>query len=103
MARTRKDFNTELVDFLGTGNVYYNPPESVKISYPCIIYKPSRPSGVNANNKRYFNMKCYEVTMISRDPEWGLPDQMMEHFSFCDLGVPFTTDNLWHWPFTIYY
>ena len=37
----------------GKKNVYFQPPSSVKMNYPCIVYSLSRISVKKANNKLY--------------------------------------------------
>lgn len=35
---TRLELQSKLVELLGSKHVYYQPPESVKIEYPAIVY-----------------------------------------------------------------
>ena len=46
----RIDLYNLLVGILGTRNVYYQPPESLKLKYPCIVYNRRNISNVDANN-----------------------------------------------------
>ena len=39
MANGRIAFDEILRGIIGNGNVYFQPPESVKIKYDCIIYE----------------------------------------------------------------
>lgn len=103
MARSRRELNDKLIAILGTENVYYNPPESVKMKYDAIVYSPAKASTVKADNRRYFKMKQYDGLIISRNPELELVEDFDTYFEFCDMGKPYTADNLWHWPFTIFY
>ena len=34
----RLELQSKLEELLGTRNVYYQPPESIKIGYPAIVY-----------------------------------------------------------------
>ena len=42
---SRIELQDELENLLGSKNVYYQPPESVKMEYPAIVYRRS-----NINN-----------------------------------------------------
>ena len=87
----------------GKQNVYYQPPESVKLNYPCIVYKRSRPNITYADNNAYSFTQCYEVTLISKDPDWVLPEEMVKQFVHCSIDRYFVSDNLYHNVLTLYY
>lgn len=54
---------------LGSNKVYYQPPENVKLEYPCIVYHVSNGNTNFASNLPYkFNI-FYQVLFISRDPD----------------------------------
>ena len=50
-------------------NVYFQPPESVKLSYPCIIYKRSAGDTRFADNKKYSYTAGYDVVVVEMDPD----------------------------------
>ena len=50
-------------------NVYFQPPESVKLSYPCIIYKRSAGDTRFADNKKYSYTAGYDVVVVETDPD----------------------------------
>ena len=64
----------------GKSNVYFQPPESVKLNYPCIVYERAKPNVKHANNKAYQFTQCYKVTLIGKNPEWELPEQFIKTF-----------------------
>ena len=38
MAETKQEkLGKALIELLGSNNVYFQPPESIKIDYPCIV------------------------------------------------------------------
>ena len=41
MPRKRTDLHEILKEILGSDNVYFQPPESYKMEYPCIVYERS--------------------------------------------------------------
>ena len=38
MAKTREELHELLVSVLGSRNVYFQPPESIRMQYPAIVY-----------------------------------------------------------------
>lgn len=102
MAR-RLELHEELCNILGSRNVYYQPPASVKMKYPCIRYSSDGNDVVHANNRVYKNVKRYEGVVIDSNPDSTIPDAILEHFEMCSLAPGYTADNLNHFPFTLYY
>lgn len=64
--RSRLEFDDILVSILGKPNVYFQPPASVKMSFPAIRYKLNNIDTRNANNKHYLKNASYEVILISK-------------------------------------
>ena len=50
---SRLKLHNILVEILGSGNVYFQPPESITLKYPCIIYGRVGIDAVHADNKLY--------------------------------------------------
>lgn len=100
---TRLNLQTELENILGSQNVYFQPPESIKLKYPCIVYSRSGIDKHNAGNKLYKSMNQYEVTVIDRDPDSTFPTDILAHFPMCGFSREFVSDNLYHNVLTIYY
>jgi hypothetical protein len=102
MAR-RLQLHEKFCEILGTRNVYFQPPASVKLNYNCIVYKVSNRNDLRADNKRYRNLIAYEVKLIYRDPDSELPEILMNSFDYIMHNNTFVVDNLHHDVFTIYY
>ena len=100
---SRLELQAELEDILGSENVYFQPPGSVKMSYPAIRYKLSGKDLKRANNKIYRKTNEYEGVVIDSDPDTEIPDALLERFEMISFGRPYTADNLNHYPFTLYY
>ena len=100
---SRLKLHEELCDLLQSRNVYFSPPPSVLMKYDAIRYSLSDPSIDRANDKVYLKVNKYEGLVITQDPDSVLPDAILNHFEVCSLGKPYTADNLYHFPFTIYY
>lgn len=100
---SRLELHEELCEVLGSRNVYFQPPENVKMQYDAIRYKLGGKNLKRANNKIYLSANQYEGVFITRDPDTTIPDKLLAHFEMCSFGRPYTADDLNHYPFTIYY
>lgn len=103
MPRTRLDLDEELRTALGSENVYYQPPESIKLKYPCIIYSRDLIDAKYADNKTYNTTNRYDVVIISKDPDFPLFDEFIHLFPMCRYDRSYTVDNLNHTAFSLYY
>lgn len=83
-------------------NVYFQPPTNVKMQYPCIVYVRDGSRTERADNEPYRITKRYQVTVIDRDPDINLPDQV-EELSLCNFDRFFAAENLNHWVFTLFF
>ena len=99
----RLTLHEELCTILGSRNVYFQTPESVKMQYDAIRYGLAGKDIKRANNKAYLSTNQYEGVIITRDPDTTIPDKLIATFEMCSLGRPYTADNLNHYPFTLYY
>lgn len=93
----------ELMAILGTENVYFQPPESLELDYPCIVYSKAGIRTQSANNKHYIFNQRYDVTVIYEDPDEDISMRLLEHFSQISFGRTFVSDNLYHDTLTLYY
>lgn len=101
MARDQ-NLHSKFEELLGSKNVYYQPPPSVMMSYPCIRYMKKRPSVKHADDKKYLKRNCYEVTVISRLPDDPVIDKLMD-LPYCTFDRHYESDNLNHDVLTLYY
>lgn len=102
--RRRLQLQRKLEAIIGSGGkVYFQPPESVKLEYPCIIYERARGDAEYADNGTYLFTKGYSVTCITRDPDSSIVDDMMNSFSMISYNRHFSSDNLNHDVFIIYW
>lgn len=81
-------------------HVYYQPPETFKMTYPCIIYDLSRDNLLHADDFAYARKKVYSVTIVDRDPDSEIPDSFSEMFNV-GMERHYTADNLHHFIYTI--
>ena len=92
-----------LQEALGYVHLYYQPPESVKMKYDCIRYEEASFNVRYADTRSHVLHTEYQVIVITRDPDSPIPRMIQERFSMCRSGRKYAADNLYHFPFTIYY
>lgn len=100
---SRLELHEKLCDILGTRYVYFQPPESVKLQYPCIVYSRSNMRPMWADNSIYINKKQYVVTVIDKNPDSVLPDRIIETVPFCSMERHYVADGLNHDVFIIFF
>ena len=100
MISSRLELHEFLTDILGNGNVYFQPPESVKMKYPAIVYSRSGISNVHADDSVYVQTCEYDVTVIDIDPESPAAGRLSKT-PYCRYSRHYTANNLNHDVFTI--
>lgn len=91
-----------LEELLGSDKVYFQPPESIKIGYPCIIYTRDTMFVKFANNNPYHHVVGYKITVIYEDPDSDIPDKIAM-LPTCMFDQHYTSGNLNHDVFILYY
>lgn len=97
----RLDLQSTLESILGSRNVYFQPPASIHLSYPCFVYSFEGGNHANSDNVKYLKRYRFEVTLITKDP---LPEEKMseiEAIPYCRFNRSFVSDNLNHFAYTI--
>lgn len=102
MAR-RLQLHEELCSILGSRNVYFQPPESVKLKYDAIVYSVSDRNDIKADDIKYGNRVGYDLTFITLDPDSNIPEKLLKSFSRIRHSRSFTSGNLHHDLFKLYY
>jgi hypothetical protein len=98
----RLELQSHLETILGSDKVYFSPPASLKIVYPCIIYHRDLTDTRFADNNPYSRVKRYQVTVIDRNPDSLIPEKVGA-LPMCLHNRFFTADNLNHDVFNLYY
>lgn len=98
----RIELQSILEQILGDGNVYFQPPENLKMVYDCIVYERSQITVFHADNSPYQMRDRYQVTAIYKNPDSELP-RRLAMLPLCTHDRHFTSDNLHHDVFTLYY
>jgi hypothetical protein len=101
MAR-RLQLQSLLSNILGTNNVYFQPPPTVQMDYPAIVYHRDYVQTNHADDIPYKQRKRYLVTVIDRDPDSGIPDKVAA-LPLCVYDRFYTADNLNHDVFKLFF
>ena len=66
-----RESDPDVPDF--SENVYFQPPSSVLMNYPAIVYERSSADTRHADNALYLHKCRYTVTVIDADPDSPIP------------------------------
>lgn len=102
MSKARLDLQEFLEILKGDRNVYFQPPASVKMNYPAIVYKLSDINNTNANNSPYIQDTAYQLIYITKNPD-DVMIKTLSKLSMCNFDRHYTADNLNHYSYTLYY
>lgn len=100
---TRLNLQAELESIEGVRKAYFQPPPTLKMVYPCIVYQLDEAWLDHADNYIYRDYDQYSVIVIDPDPETPIPKRLRRHFQMCRPGRPYTANNLNHYPHSLYY
>ena len=84
-----------LCDVLGSRNVYFQPPSSIQMKYPAIVYGLEDIENTFANDGVYLSQRKYSVTVIDEDPDSPIVGKVASLPS-CRFNRHFESDNLNH-------
>lgn len=99
---SRLDLQTLLEELLGSRNVYFQPPASVSMKYPAIVYSRDDYANRYADNRVYTQFKAYMVTVIDKNPDSEYVDKVSQ-LPMCTYDRHYVADNLNHDVFTLYF
>ena len=99
---SRLKLQTELEELLGSENVYFQPPSSVKMKYPAIKYSLSNIEIKHADDTSYNNKRVYELILIDSNPDSEFVDKLLQ-LPYCSFDRFYPSDNLNHYSFKLYY
>lgn len=100
---SRLELHEELCELLGSRNVYFQPPESLKMQYPCIRYSKTNIDIRSANNRAYKTDNQYQVITIDHDTDSDICARILNHFPMSRFDRSYTASNLNHNVITLYF
>lgn len=98
----RLELHSLLCEILGSTNVYFQPPESVKMKYPAIRYARDRFAVEHANNNAYLQNIAYQITAIEKDPDGSVAEKL-SNLPNCRSDRSYVADNLNHDVFILHW
>lgn len=99
---SRLKLQEELETLLGSKNVYYQPPETLRIEYPAIIYSKDDIKKVSADNTAYALHNRYQIIVIDKRPDNPVVNKILR-FPMSDFNRSYKSDNLYHDVLNLYY
>lgn len=99
---SRLELQNLLESILGSRNVYYQPPESIKIKYPAIIYSRNNIDNNFADDIVYMQNHTYQIIVIDANPDSEIINKISK-LPMCRYNRHYTSDNLNHDVFILNY
>lgn len=99
---SRLSLQTLLESVLGSRNVYFQPPPSVKLKYPAIVYTRNDIDNIYADNDVYKQEREYTIVVIDSNPDSIHVDNVSK-IPRIKFNRHYESDNLNHDVFTLYY
>lgn len=102
--KDRLDLQTELESLLGSKHVYFQPPEDIRMKYPCFVYERSGMSTKLADNSKYNKYVRYQLMYITKEPDTNdIISNVLDAFNYISYSRHFIIDSLHHEVFDLYY
>lgn len=99
---SRLELHEVLCSVLGSRNAYFQPPASIKMKYPAIVYKRDTIVNSQANNEVYKQANKYQLIVIDQNPDSEVV-QKISKLSRIRYDRHYVSDGLNHDVFTIFY
>lgn len=99
--KSQQELQKIFEELLGSKHVYFQPPENLRMEYPCILYSLTELDRQFADNMPYRNTIAYTVILITRDPLYNIAIELGKlRYSRFDRFYIF--DNLNHYVYKVY-
>jgi len=99
----RQQLHDILLEIVGeNGYVYFQPPASLTMQYPCIRYERSTARTAFADDVPYRYTKKYTLTVLDQDPDSDIPDKVAA-LPQCIHNRWYAVNQLNHDVFELYY
>ena len=100
----RLAIQAKLQSFLPSGKkVYFQPPSSVSLTYPCIIYFRHRGESFHSVNRPYVYIPIYDVQVIETDPECPVSQAIGKQLEGSRYDRGWEEESLYHNNFVVNY
>lgn len=91
-----------LEELVESENVYFQPPPTFKMEYPCIVYSRNNIVTTFANDKPYNHVTGYQLKVLDYEPD-GNFIKKVSTLPMCSFERHYTVDNLNHDVYNIFY
>lgn len=81
---------------------YFQPPETIKMKYPAIVYALDNIENTFADGGVYLSNKQYSVTLIDKNPDSPVIDKLAK-LPTCRFNRHYKSENLNHYVFLLYF
>lgn len=99
---TRLQLHNKLVELFDSNHVYYQPPENLKMEYPCIRYSKNDIDTLRADNKAYRFMNQYQIIVIDKHPDNDVINKILS-LPMAEYNRHYISDGLNHDVIILYY
>ena len=99
---SRLELQSKLEELLSSRNVYYQPPENIKMLYPAIVYFKDDIDIKYADNNNYNKINKYNIIVIDKLPDNSVINKILE-LPLSSYDRHYNEDNLNHDSITLYY
>ena len=82
--------------------LYFQPPDSIKMTYPCLMYEWDSADTEFADDNPYIVRKRYRLMVITRNPDDKLPEKILTLPSAI-MVRHYTEKNLHYYVFNLYF
>lgn len=101
-AKTRESLQCLLEKTINSNQVYFQPPASMRIKYPCIVYELEDLTPVYADDLTYLSHNSYQITLMTHDPD-DCAKKKIASLPMVRFSRYFSVDNLNHYVYIMYY
>lgn len=88
---------------LGVKTILFQPPPSVQMEYPAIIYTRKSTYTTNADNYTYTGTTFYQIEVVDPNPDSPIVPALLNKFQMIKHVNNFKVSNLNHDVFDLYY
>lgn len=99
---SRLELHEILCGILRTKSCYFQPPSSVRMQYPAIVYSRKDVEKRSADDMAYRKLPSYELVLIDKNPDSEFVDKLLD-LPYCSFDRHYESDNLNHDVFTLYF
>ena len=83
-----------------SNNIYFQPPPTKQMKFPCIVYEFANYNTTFADNKPYQVNRQFRFTYIDSNPDTDMPDKLIQ-LPHTVGERAYISDNMYHYPFRI--